>query len=265
MTTVPEQKRNKKHQCPRTLLRRAGRPSVIIILLSTCFATCNAQHKVVPPKQSTDSVYTWREASADGIGKFYLGREISRVMGAEGSSWLERDNRQQEENTDLAIEKINLAPNSTVADIGAGTGYYSFKLSPKVPQGIVYAVEIQDELIRHLRNKKSLLKDSVVKIVKGSSLSPNLPPGSIDLAILVDVYHELEYPHEMLQAIRNSLNSNGKLLLIEYRGEDPKVPIKALHKTTVAQLNKELIANGFQLNYRGDFLPIQHFLLYERK
>ncbi|MEP7142085.1 MAG: class I SAM-dependent methyltransferase [Ferruginibacter sp.] len=235
------------------------------IFIGSCFAECNSQQNTVPSKPSVDSVYTWHKASADGIGKFYFEREIARVMGASGRGWLERNDRQKEENTDLAIEKIGLPANGIVADIGAGTGYYSFKLTAKVPEGKVYAVEIQDEMIRYLRDKKSLLKDSIVEIIKGSSLSPNLPANSIDLAIMVDVYHELEFPHEMIQAIRNSLKNNGKILLIEYRGEDPDVPIKALHKTTVAQLNRELGANGFHLSYKGEFLPIQHFLLYEMK
>ena len=272
MTIDALQKRTKKYLGPGTPLRGAGglltmkiKVVIIIIFISNCFAKCNSQQKAVLPGPSKDTVYTYHKASADGIGKFYFGREIAHVMGAEGSNWLERNNRQQEENTNLAIEKISLGANATVADIGAGTGYYSFKLALKVPQGKVYAVEIQDELIRFLQNKKSLLRDSIVQIVKGSNLSPNLAANSIDLAIMVDVYHELEFPHEMLQAIRGSLKSNGKILLIEYRGEDPAVPIKALHKTTVAQLNKEMIANGFQLNYKGEFLPMQHFLLYEKQ
>ena len=237
----------------------------IIFLLSVgCFTKCNSQQNSAVPNPTTDSVYTYQKASRDGIGKFYMGREIARIMGAEGSVWLERDNRSIEENTDLSIEKISLPVNGIVADIGAGTGYYSFKLSDKVPQGKVFAVEIQDEMISYLRNKKLQLKDSVVEIIKGSNHSPNLPDNSIDLAIMVDVYHELDFPAEMLQAIRKALKQNGKLLLIEFRGEDPAVAIKGLHKTTVTQLNRELKANGFQLNYRGEFLPIQHLLLYEK-
>lgn len=238
---------------------------ILFLFITHCFAKCNSQQKAKGPTLQADTIYTYSKASADGIGKFYLGREISQVMGAEGSDWLERAGRNKEENTNLAIEKISLLPDGIVADIGAGTGYYSFKLSSKVPKGTVYAVEIQDELISFLRNKKLSLKDSVVDIIKGSNLSPNLPVNSIDLAIMVDVYHELEFPHEMLQSIRKSLKSNGKILLIEYRGEDPMVPIKALHKTTVAQLSREMAANGFHLNYKGGFLPIQHFLLYEKK
>ena len=238
---------------------------LLILFCSNCFARCHSQQKAAAPKTYTDTGYSYRKGSVDGIGKFYLGREIAHVMGASGSDWLERDDRNQEENTKLAIEKISLPANGVVADIGAGTGYYSFKLSAKVPRGKVYAVEIQDEMIRYLKDKKALLKDSIVEIIKSTTLSPNLPDNSIDLAIMVDVYHELEFPAEMLQAIRKALKPTGKILLIEYRGEDPSVPIKALHKTTVAQVSKEMMANGFQLNYKGDFLPIQHFLLYEKR
>jgi len=240
-----------------------GKRLIFFLLFIVCAASCYSQ--AVPKNNTHDSIYSFRSHSQDGIGKLYMGREIAHVMGAEGSEWLERSERQQEENTNLAIEKIKLSPNSVVADIGAGTGYYSFKLAAKVPKGKVYAVDIQDEMISALKNKKALLKDSIVEIIKSTEQSPNLPDNSIDLAIMVDVYHELAYPHEMLQAISKSLKKDGMILLIEYRGEDPAVPIKALHKTTVQQLNKELNANGFQLYYQGEFLPIQHFLLYKKK
>lgn len=238
---------------------------IFIFMLCGFLSSCHAQQKSNEKPLIKDSIYTFHKASPDGIGKYYKGREIAHVMGAAGSDWLERDERQQEENTQLAIEKMPLAPNAAVADIGAGTGYYSFRIAAKIPKGKVYAVEIQDELITYLRNKKTLLKDSVVEIIKSGELSPNLFPNSIDLAIMVDVYHELAFPQQMLQAIRKALKPHGKILLIEYRGEDPSVPIKALHKTTVAQLNRELNANGFMLQYKGDFLPIQHFLLYEKQ
>jgi len=194
-----------------------------------------------------------------------MGREIAQVMSFEASDWLERSSRPQEENTDLAISKLPVMNNSVVADIGAGTGYYTFRIAKKVPDGKVYAVEIQDYAIRHLRARSIKLKQGNVIVVKGGEQSPNLPDNSIDLAIMVDVYHELLYPHEMLQAIRRALKPNGKLLLIEYRAEDPKVEIKTLHKTSVVQVNEELTANGFHLVEDGEFMPIQHFLVFGKQ
>lgn len=208
--------------------------------------------------------YSFKSPSFDGIGKVYMGREISFVMGFEGMSWLERRSREQEESVSLAIKNLPVTPSSIVADIGAGSGYYTFKIAPKVPQGKVYAVDIQEAAISYLKSKSKELGFSNVIPVMGSEKSPNLPDNSIDLAILVDVYHELEFPVEMLEAIRKSLKPEGKLLLIEYRGEDPEVAIKPLHKMTVKQAEKELSANGFKLVDNGKFMKIQHFLVFEK-
>ncbi|MFB9844766.1 class I SAM-dependent methyltransferase [Mucilaginibacter ginsenosidivorans] len=211
-----------------------------------------------------DSVYTHKTPSDGGTGKVYFGREIANIMDFKGSAWLERNSRQKEENSDLTIEKLPIGKNSVVADIGAGTGYYTFKIASKVPQGRVYAVEIQDNAVTYLKNKAGQLDGKNVTVIKGKEQSPGLPENAIDLVIMVDVYHELMYPHEMLQSIRKALKPNGRLLLIEYRAEDPKVEIRALHKMTVGQALKELKANGFQLAGDGEFLPIQHFLLFKK-
>ncbi len=237
--------------------------SAVIIAIFFCSVKCNSVQKGAL-LQNKEAVYSYGTPGVEGTGKFYFDREIAPVMGVAGSAWLDRDERQKEENTNLAIEKIILPPDGVIADIGAGTGYYTFRLALKVPQGKVYAVEVQDKMLDYLNNNKRKFNSKNVEIVKGSTTSPNLPDNSVNLAIMVDVYHELEYPYEMLQAIRKSLKSNGKLLLIEYRGEDPSVPIKPLHKTTVQQLDKELGSNGFKLSYRGEFLPTQHFLMYQK-
>ena len=226
--------------------------------------TCQKQPGHSQVQHSIDTTYTFAHRSDDGIGKFYLGREISFVMSADGAAWLERNERQKEENTKLAIEKMQLSPNAVVADIGAGTGYYTFAIAQKIPGGKLYAVEIQDEMINYLNNRKIKSGFKNIDIIKGSLKSPNLPANSIDLAIMVDVYHELEFPHEMLQAIKKSLKKDGKLLLLEYRAEDTTIDIKLHHKMSVTQANKEMAANGFVLSYDGEFLPIQHFLLYKK-
>ena len=232
--------------------------------LSVSLVACGQPTTLQKPNALADSVYTFGKASPDGTGKFYLGREISHVMGAGGASWLERAEREKEEGTPFVLKKLPLTTSSVVADIGAGTGYYSFRIAKLVPQGSVYAVELQDELINYLNNEKKLSGVKNVSVVKGSEQSPNLPETSIDLAIMVDVYHELAYPHEMLQNIYNALKPGGKLLLLEYKMEDPSIPIKTLHKMSIKQVDKEMRMNGFEKSsYSGD-LPIQHYLLYQK-
>lgn len=213
----------------------------------------------------TDNIYTYKTPDRDGTGKVYMGREISQVMNFMGMSWLERSTRPQEENTELAIKNLPIDKKSVVADIGAGSGYYTFRIAKKVPEGKVYAVEIQDPAIKYLQDRSKELGIDNVITIKGTEQSPMLPENSIDLAIMVDVYHELLYPQEVMQSIKKSLKPNGKLLLIEYRGEDPEVAIKPLHKMTVDQVTKELSANGFKLVQNGQFMRIQHFLVFEKK
>jgi len=230
------------------------------LLLSLCFVisfnTAFSQDK---------SPYTFKKPSFNGTGKVYLGREIAHVMSFEGVDWLERNSRAQEENTALAIASLPLKSNSLVADVGAGSGFYTFRVANRVPKGKVYAVEIQNEAIAYLKKKALDDKLSNVEVIKGTKISPNLPPNSIDLAFMVDVYHELEHPVAYLAALRKALKPNGQLLLLEYKEEDPTVAIKAEHKMSVKQAKKELTANGFKLVKNGTFLPLQHFLLFEKK
>jgi ubiquinone/menaquinone biosynthesis C-methylase UbiE len=232
---------------------------IFICLLSLSFLPLiHAQDKI------KENIYTYKDPDRDGTGKVYMGREISKIMNFMGMSWLERSTRSQEENTELAIKNLPITKNSVVADIGAGSGYYTFRIAKRVPEGLVYAVEIQDSAIDYLKKRSEELEFGNVITVKGNEQSPELPENSIDLAIMVDVYHELLYPHEVLQAIKKSLKPDGKLLLIEYRAEDPAVFIKPLHKMSVEQVNKELKANGFKMVKNGQFMNIQHFLVFEK-
>lgn len=206
--------------------------------------------------------YEYRSPGAGGTGKWYMGREIAHIMGASGASWLERSSRSREENTDLMVKHMNIKPGQVLADIGAGTGYYTFRVAKLSAPGKVYAVEIQDELIKTLNNKKRGDNVTNVEVVKGDSVSVNLPGSSVDVVFMVDVYHELLWPKEILQSIRKSLKPGGKLILIEYKGEDPEIRIKPLHKMTIAQLTRELNANGFVLEKHVDEMPIQHLTVW---
>lgn len=233
---------------------------LFLIYLTFIIDGCQAQQR----NASEDSPYTYKTPDRDGTGKVYLGREISHIMGFHGKDWLERESREQEESISLALENLPITPESVVADIGAGSGYYTFRIAPLVPHGRVLAVEIQDEAIDYINEQARALGFDNVKTIKGDDASPNLPKNSTDLVIMVDVYHELFHPEEMLQEIKGALKPDGKLLLIEYRGEDPKVAIKPLHKMTVKQIEKELTANGFELTQNGQFMRIQHFLVFEK-
>lgn len=218
-----------------------------------------------PQALAPDQAYTTSPPQSGGRGKIYMGREIAAMMGAAGGSWLERDNRQQEEEVSQAVARLPLQPDDVVADIGAGTGYFTFRIAERVPRGKVLAVEVQPDFIAALNRKKKELGLRQVEVVQGGIANPNLPENEVDLVLMVDVYHELEYPREMLAAIHRALKPEGKLVLLEYRAEDPKVPIRALHKMKAAQVHREMAANGFKLSQQQDFLPLQHFLVYEKR
>ncbi|MCZ4224800.1 class I SAM-dependent methyltransferase [Pedobacter rhodius] len=226
-------------------------PLLFLISLHTVFA-------------QDQSPYTFKKQSANGTGKVYMGREIARVMSFEGVEWLERNSRTQEENTNLALDSLPLKSNSVVADVGAGSGFYTFRVARRIPKGKVYAIEIQDDAIAYLKKKALDNRLTNVEVIKGTEKAPNLLANSIDLAFMVDVYHELQHPAAYLAALRKALKPNGQLLLLEYKEEDPSVAIKPEHKMSVKQAKKELAANGFRLVKNGTFLPLQHFLLFEK-
>jgi ubiquinone/menaquinone biosynthesis C-methylase UbiE len=201
----------------------------------------------------------------NGIGKYYQGRQIAHVMGHEGADWLERGDRQEEEGTDVLLRELKLKPTDVVADIGAGTGYFSFRISPLVPQGKVLAVDIQPEMIEYLRDHKAANKAMNVEPILGTVQNPNLPKASVDVVLIVDAYHEFDHPREMMRSIRNSLRPTGRVALVEYRAEDPNVPIKRIHKMTEAQVRKEMEALGLVFVENIKALPQQHLLIFRRQ
>ncbi len=213
-----------------------------------------------------DQVYAFRQPqSSDGSGKYYMGREIAQVMGHLGAGWLERPEREREERTDLLLKELELKPTDVVADVGAGSGYFTFQIAPLVPRGKVLAVDIQPEMLEKIRQAKPKAGVTNVETVLGSITDPNLPADSVDVALFVDAYHEFSHPYEMMVSIRRALKPGGRVVLVEYRGEDPNVPIRPRHKMTQAQAIKELEAAGLQFVANKKSLPQQHLLIFRKK
>lgn len=200
----------------------------------------------------------------DGIGKYYFNREIAHVMGHQAINWLERTSRETEEKPDITIEMLNLKADDVVADIGAGSGYFSFRMAAKVPEGKVYAVDIQPEMLKAIASFKKENQITNVETILGEEDNPNLPPESIDLALMVDAYHEFAYPREMMDGIFNALKPGGKVVLLEYRQENPMIMIKPLHKMSQKQVKKELSSVGLKWETTKEFLPEQHFLVFSK-
>lgn len=231
----------------------------------TCLMACgsgSSQQAATAITTDSAQVYRFRDASRDGIGKFYEGREIAHVMGHLGASWLERPEREREERTDLLLAALDLKPTDVVADIGAGTGFFTFLMAPEVPQGKVLAVDIQPEMIEYLNEGKVKKRQTNVQPVLGTESDPKLPANTVDLAILIDAYHEFSYPREMMSRIASALKPGGRVVLVEYRAEDPNVPIKELHKLSVVQATKELKAVGLKLLKNDKRLPQQHIMFF---
>ncbi|PMB12443.1 SAM-dependent methyltransferase [Fischerella thermalis CCMEE 5282] len=213
----------------------------------------------------SSSVYEQRQLhNPDGIGKYYMGREIAKVMGHTGAAWLERPSRETEEKPSKILDALHLKSTDVVADIGAGTGYLSFRIAPKVPQGKVLAVDIQPEMLDIINFFKQELNVTNVEAVLATPTNPNLPPASVDLALMVDAYHEFEYPREVMQAIVKALKPDGRVVLVEYRGENPLIMIKGLHKMTQKQVKKEMQAVGLVWRETKNLLPQQHLMVFAK-
>ena len=202
----------------------------------------------------------------NGIGKFYMGREIAHVMGHQAASWLERPERENEERTDLLVEAMELKPGEVVADIGAGSGYFTWRMAKAVaPTGKIYAVEIQQEMLDLIQRNMARRDVSNVVSTLGTTSDPKLPPAGVDTILLVDVYHEFDQPYEMLEAMTRSLKKGGRIVWVEFRAEDPKVNIKTLHKMSVEQAKKEAsIFPELHFEKNIDILPQQHIMIFRK-
>ncbi|MBC7448682.1 MAG: class I SAM-dependent methyltransferase [Hymenobacteraceae bacterium] len=206
------------------------------------------------------------EAALDpaGISRRYMGRQIARIMGQESAAHFERATREREERPDILLEELDLRPTDVVADIGAGTGYFTFRLAPLVPQGMVYAVELQPQQMLRLTNEVMARKLPNVKPVHGTTQTPNLSVNSVDVVLLVDTYHEFAYPKEMMASISRALKPKGRVVLVEYRAENAAIPVKAVHKMSFEQCKKELLAAGLAYREARETLPRQHMLVFEK-
>jgi tRNA A58 N-methylase Trm61 len=234
----------------------------LLCFLNSYFLILNFLHA----QPATNSFYTFKEDhDPDGIGKFYEGREIAQVMGHEGADWLERPERMTEERPDLLLKAIDLKPGDAVADIGAGSGYLSWRMAKIVGnRGKVFSNDIQPEMLELLARNMAEHHTTNFQAVLGTITDSKLPADSIDLAIMVDVYHEFDHPYEMMQSIVKSLKPGGRVVWVEYRGEDPNVPIKPLHKMAVAQVRKEAALLPLQWVRTVETLPRQHIVIFKK-
>ncbi|MDQ1473548.1 MAG: hypothetical protein QOJ99_5028 [Bryobacterales bacterium] len=217
---------------------------IAVLLLSTLFSALVVQGEEIHPLTK---------------------RRIAQVMGAGGSDWLVRPERVEEEHPDQALDALKIQPGSVVADIGAGVGYFTWRLADRVgPKGIVYGEDIQQEMLDQLTRNMRDRHLANVRPVLGGIDDPKLPKNSLDLVLLVDVYHEFSEPEKMLDRIRESLKPGGRLVLLEYRGEDPNVPIRPEHKMTVRQVRTEIEPQGLKFEESIEVLPQQHIIVFKR-
>ncbi|MBV8881614.1 MAG: class I SAM-dependent methyltransferase [Planctomycetaceae bacterium] len=218
---------------------------------------CAAQQQ--PPYETRE------KHDPNGINKWYLGREIAHFMGPGGIPWLDRPEREDEEQPTKVIDALELKGGEVIADLGAGSGYFTFRLAPKVGEkGKILAVDIQDEMIAELQKRIAKNKVTNVETIRCTESDPKLPEAAVDIVLMVDVYHEIAFPYEVMSAIRKALKPGGRMVFIEYRKEDPKVPIKEIHKMSIEQLKKEMAVVGLEHVKTVDTLPRQHIAIFGR-
>lgn len=244
-----------------------------LLLLVSLIHSAGPQARAGTIEPTTAQHYEVRtQHDPNGIGKFHLGREIADVMGHQAADWLERPEREREERTDLLVPSLKLKPGDIVADIGAGTGYYTRRLATAVStkttaakSGRVYAEDIQPEMLDILTNKMIQAGITNVSPILGTLTDPQLPKDSLDLILMVDVYHEFDHPFEMVESMCRSLKPGGRIVFVEFRGEDPNVPIKLVHKMSEAQVRKEMSLHPLVWVETIESMPQQHIIVFQRK
>jgi ubiquinone/menaquinone biosynthesis C-methylase UbiE len=245
----------------------SGMRAPLAFLLLTLFATAVAEPPADvatakrKPRPPAIDMGVDREAVIPPAATHYRGREIAQTMHYTGAPWLVRESRQREEDCRLLLEALAVKEGQRICDLGCGNGFYTLELARLVgPEGIVYAVDIQPEMLRMLARRAAEEGLTNIRPILGTFVDPRLPKGAVDMVLCVDVYHEFSHPEEMLARIRESLAEGGQLVLAEFRGEDPAVPIKPLHKMTKAQIRAELEPAGFRVVREFNKLPWQHLI-----
>ncbi|WP_299156341.1 class I SAM-dependent methyltransferase [uncultured Christiangramia sp.] len=233
----------------------------LLLLLALTMTACGQTIK----DNTDEKTYTFKDGDPNGIGKWYMGREIAHVMGYQGINWLERSDREKEENTSQLLKNMNIRPGDTIADVGAGSGYHAFKMAKLATEGFIYAIDIQPEMLQAISVKQSEQQVNNIQTIQGSEKSINLDGNSVSKILLVDVYHEFNFPKEMIESMHKSLTSDGKIYLIEYKAEDANIPIKEIHKMSEKQAVKEFEASGFRLEQNIENLPWQHCLIFVKE
>jgi precorrin-6B methylase 2 len=242
-------------------MRLRGLPLLLIPMLILTPLRADEKAKAEAPRYEVR-----KEHDPDGIGKFYMGREIAQVMGHLAAGWLERPEREREEQPRKLMEALKLKNGDVVADLGCGSGYFTFPIAQKIgPKGKVLAVDIQPEMLDIIKKRTKAGKVKNVEPVLGEEKDPKLPEGEVDVILMVDVYHEFSFPFEMTAAMVKSLKPGGRLVFVEYRMEDPRVPIKLVHKMTEKQVIKEMKPHSLKWVETVGTLPRQHIIIFEKK
>lgn len=246
---------------------RQPRAAALLAALLLVFPACASPQKRTNSQtvQNTPRYQYFENHDPDGIGKFYMGREIAQVMGHEGADWLDRPEREAEEAPSMLLKALKLKPGMVIADIGAGSGALSFPMAKLVaPSGKVMAEDIQPEMLDIIRKRmKERGVENVVPVL-GTITDTKLPDSSVDLILLVDVYHEFDHPWEMTRSMVKALKPGGRLVFVEYRAEDPEVPIKPVHKMTVRQVRKEMSVQPLKYVETNEILPRQHIIIFTK-